>query len=190
MLPPLKGDRVHRRKAVVLAQEIERKFLVANDGWKSGVIRRERLRDGLISATDGRKVRVRFQDDRATLTVKGQRQGLLRDEYEYPIPATDAEEMLEKHCAGNLFEKTRYHVPAAGLIWTVDLYHGILEGITIAEVELPTLAYLLEIPAWVGREVTGLQEYRKINMLAARQKQREQIPLSLQAGPARDRDAS
>lgn len=150
-----------------MAKEIERKFLVASDDWKSGVSHSERLRDGLIAAEDGRKARVRFYDDRATLCIKGRRDGLARDEFEYPIPAQDAEEMLATHCT-DVVEKTRAYVPAGDLTWTIDLYTGLLAGIVIAEVELPSLDTPLPLPGWIGREVTGLQEFRKVNMVAAR----------------------
>ncbi|AWI85821.1 adenylate cyclase [Alloyangia pacifica] len=150
-----------------MAKEIERKFLVASDDWKSGISRSERLRDGLIAAEGGRKARVRFYDDCATLCIKGRRDGMARDEFEYPIPAQDAEEMLSAHCT-DVVEKTRHHVPAGALVWTVDVYEGLLSGITIAEVEFPALDTPLPLPDWVGREVTGLQDYRKVNMVAAR----------------------
>ncbi|WP_375690762.1 CYTH domain-containing protein [Pseudooceanicola sp. LIPI14-2-Ac024] len=151
-----------------MAQEIERKFLVANEGWRPYVIRSERLRDGLIATDEGRKVRVRFYDGQATICVKGRRNGLERDEYEYPIPAADAHEMLDRHCNGDVVEKVRYHVPAQGLTWTVDVYDGLLSGIVIAEVELPARDTAFPRPHWLGPEVTGQQAYRKINMVAAR----------------------
>ncbi|WP_167620193.1 CYTH domain-containing protein [Paracoccus ravus] len=156
-----------------MAKEIERKFLVATDGWKHRVSRRQELRDGLISITDGRKVRVRIQDSTAVLTVKGPRKGIVRDEFEYPIPLADALEMIERLCGSDVVEKTRYYIPEGDLTWTVDVYRGLLAGISIAEVELPRADHDLVLPVWVGREVTGLQEYRKINMVAARKSRQE-----------------
>lgn len=158
-----------------MAKEIERKFLVANSGWRDGISHSQKLRDGLISLTQGRKVRIRIQDDQAVLTVKGPRQGIIRDEYEYPIPLSDGLEMLDRLCGDVVLEKTRYHVPDGEMIWTVDVYDGILAGIVIAEVELPRVDFDLHLPAWVGREVTGLQEYRKVNMLAARRANISQV---------------
>ncbi|WP_170295119.1 CYTH domain-containing protein [Paracoccus aestuariivivens] len=155
-----------------MAKEIERKFLVANSGWQAGVSHQQELHDGLISTTEGRKVRVRIQDDQAILTVKGPRHGIVRDEFEYPVPLADAQEML-RLCGDEVVEKTRYHIPAGELTWTVDVYHGLLAGITIAEVELPSLNYPVPLPAWVGREVSGVQAYRKVNMVAARKANRE-----------------
>ena len=74
--------------------EIERKFLVQHEGWKSSCTRSICIRDGLIATENGRKVRVRIADNRATIAVKGRERGFARAEYEYDIPRTDAEEML------------------------------------------------------------------------------------------------
>ncbi|MCA0997073.1 CYTH domain-containing protein [Alloyangia pacifica] len=158
-----------------MAKEIERKFLVTHEGWKASVTKSERLRDGLIAAAGGRKARVRFYDDRATLCIKGARVGLTRDEFEYPIPAQDAEEMLASHCDGEVVEKTRHYVPHGDIVWMVDVYSGLLAGIIVAEVELPQVDTPLTLPTWVGREVTGLQEYRKINMVRARRGARDSL---------------
>lgn len=152
-----------------MAIEIERKFLVASDNWRKDVVRAVRLTDGLIAmSAEGGKVRVRIRDDRATLAVKGRRIGLSREEYEYEIPREDAVALLERHCAGAILEKTRFFIPAGELFWEVDVYTGILSGTVIAEIELPAEDTDFEFPSWVGVEVTGREEYRKINMLKAK----------------------
>lgn len=151
-----------------MAIEIERKFLVASEHWQKDVVRSVRLRDGLISSSERGKVRVRVTDDRATLAVKGPRTGLSREEYEYEIPLEDALALLDRHCAGTVLEKTRFFVPAGDLVWEVDVYSGILAGVVIAEIELPAEDAAFVRPSWVGIEVTGQEEYRKINMLSAR----------------------
>ena len=144
--------------------EIERKFLVANDGWKRFVLRSARIRDGLIAVYNGRKARVRIIDDQATIALKGQRSGLGRSEFEYAIPTSDAEEMLRTMCDDRLLEKVRYYVPHTGLTWEIDVYEGILKGTVIAEVELDRDDRLLELPDWVGKEITGNLRYSKFNM--------------------------
>lgn len=149
--------------------EIERKFLLATDGWRPHVTRAEHLTDGLIAAApDGRKVRVRIAGHRALLTVKGARQGLARDEFEYEIPLADARLLLQDHCAGAVLTKTRHHVPQGALTWEIDIYHGPLDGIAVAEIELPHPDQDFARPDWLGEEVTGRQEWRKINLLRAR----------------------
>lgn len=150
--------------------EIERKFLVINDSWRERTSHAVKLRDGLIANLDGRKVRVRFYDHRATLTIKGPRQGISRDEFEYDIPAEDGNRLIAQHCSGDVLEKTRYHIPCEGLEWTVDEYHGLLDGIVMTEIELPSEDTPFSIPPWVGQEVTGQSEYRQINLLRQRQK--------------------
>jgi adenylate cyclase len=151
-----------------MAIEIERKFLVASECWMEEVVRSVRLRDGLISSSERGKVRVRITDDRATLAIKGPRSGLSREEYEYEIPFEDADALLERHCASAILEKTRFFVPAGDLVWEVDVYSGILSGVVIAEIELPAEDTDFDRPSWLGAEVTGREEYRKINMLNAR----------------------
>ncbi|MGP3697008.1 CYTH domain-containing protein [Rhodobacter sp. NSM] len=137
--------------------EIERKFLVANDEWKHEVSRAVRLRDGLIAIRGGRKVRVRIAGDAATLTVKGPRKGIARSEFEYEIPLADAEAMMAEHCRlpGQMVEKTRHFIPNGQLVWEVDVYQGLLSGLTTAEIELPDSGTSFQRPDWLGDEITG-----------------------------------
>src|SRR6516162_1977828 len=94
-----------------MAVEIERKFLVRDDSWRSQATRQQNIRDGLIARVDGRKVRVRICDQQATLTVKSRTTGLANAEFEYEIPLGDAEEMMTHHCLRAGLAKTRYFVP-------------------------------------------------------------------------------
>ena len=157
---------VLKTKNITVPLEIERKFFIQNEGWKASCTRRIHIRDGLIATENGRKVRVRIADDRATLAVKGQESGFTRAEYEYDIPRTDAEEMLRM--CDSVAEKTRHIVPYAGSIWQVDAYEGVLSGIVIAEVELSNERQELDLPDWLGKEITDDLHYKKANMIAER----------------------
>lgn len=150
--------------------EIERKFLIANESWRQSVTHATRLRDGILAFYDGRKIRIRFYDDKATLTVKGPRKGLSRDEFEYEIPSSDGLILLEQHCKGEIVEKTRHHLLFDGSEWAIDEYHGLLDGIILAEIELPSEDAAPTLPDWIGKEVTGVEKYRKVNMVKARKK--------------------
>jgi adenylate cyclase len=160
------GVKLHLDHAPI---EIERKFLVATDDWKRSVVRSIRIRDGLIAVYKGRKVRVRIAGDVATITIKGPRSGLGRAEYEYEIPLSDGEHMLSIFCRDDHLEKQRFFVQTPGAVWHVDVYEGLLEGVVIAEIELTQELQKVELPTWIGKEVTGDLSYRKINMLAQRQ---------------------
>src|SRR5262245_47424885 len=152
---------------LVMTLEIERKFLVANDGWKNFVVRRVRIRDGLIANNRGHKARVRIANDVATIALKSRRIGLARTEFEYVIPYSDAQEMLRIMCEGNVLDKTRHFVSNAGDTWHVDVYEGLLDGVVLAEIELAEADQKLTLPDWIGPEVTADLRYRKINMVAA-----------------------
>jgi CYTH domain-containing protein len=146
--------------------EIERKFLVANDDWRRLAISPVTIRDGLIAAYQDRKVRVRISGDIATIAIKGPRTGIARPEFEYEIPIADAERMLSTICADDTLEKERFFVEDAGAMWQIDVYGGILNGVTIAEIELKQETQELILPSWVGKEITGDPFYKKINMRA------------------------
>lgn len=148
--------------------EIERKFLVKDDTWRRRILRSEHLRDGILAASDGRKVRVRIYGNRATLTVKSRQEHGRRTEFEYEIPCEDAEEMLVSHCGANTLEKTRYYVAFGGLDWEIDVYEGELAGVVLAEVELDRIDRDVQLPQWAGEEITGRPEYKKSAMLEAR----------------------
>ncbi|MBX9931367.1 MAG: CYTH domain-containing protein [Methylobacterium sp.] len=146
--------------------EIERKFLVAHDGWRKAATRVRYLKDGLIGQFGRGKVRVRLDDDGAWLTVKGARaESIARPEFEYEIPRDDAEAMLRTVCTGCLIEKDRFCVPHAGLVWEVDVFRGSLDGIVLAEVELEQEDQAFDKPDWVGEEVTADLRFRQSTLL-------------------------
>jgi CYTH domain-containing protein len=152
-----------------LAVEIERKFLIRAGSWREGAVGSDRLRDGLIARFGNGKVRVRIAGSRACITVKGPRTGISRPEFEYDIPLADAERMLGL-CDGPVIEKTRYAVPHLGRLWTVDVYHGLLSGIEIAEIELTHEDETFPLPSWAGEEVTFDRAYRQEALVRARLK--------------------
>lgn len=147
-----------------MATEIERKFLVKSDEWRSlttGTI----YRQGYLSAKKGCTVRVRLAGNQGYLTIKGLAKGVSRAEYEYPIPAKDAQELLDNLCDRPLIEKTRYKIEYAGLIWEVDEFVGENQGLIIAEVELPDENYSFERPDWIGQEVSDDPRYYNVNLV-------------------------
>lgn len=145
--------------------EAKRKFLVSGQGWKASVVKTIHLRDGLVMHMPGTKLRVRREAERAFLTLKGPRTGLSRREFNYEIPLNDADILLADHCEGLLVERIRHLLHFGGLVWIVDVYEGALEGVITAEVELDYPHQDIELPGWVGTEVTGNPAYLHANML-------------------------
>ena len=148
--------------------EIERKFLLASERWRSLVERSDVIQDGLLSADEALKVRVRLIGERSTLTVKTRRIGPQRHEFEYDIPREDAERLLSL-CGGDVIRKVRHYVGQDDLVWEIDEYQGLLEGVILAEVELTAFDQPFDLPDWIGAEVTAEPPYSKINMLRERQ---------------------
>jgi len=147
-----------------MAKEIERKFLVTGDAWRtgaSGVV----YRQGYIPAR-GCSVRVRSAGDTGYITIKARDQGITRTEFEYRIPKADAIEMIDRFCSAGTVEKLRYRVEYAGLVWEIDEFTGLNQGLIVAEVELEREDQAFEKPEWAGAEVT--QDPRYLNSSLAR----------------------
>lgn len=143
--------------------EIERKFLVKSEEWRTlgtGTI----YRQGYIATKKGTTVRVRLAGNQGYITIKGASKGISRAEYEYSIPAEDAQEMLDNLCEPPLIEKTRYKIEIAGLIWEVDEFAGKNQGLIVAEVELTDANQTIEIPDWIGQEVSDDARYYNANL--------------------------
>ena len=63
-------------------------------------------------------------------------------------------------CEPGVIDNTRFIVPATnGLFFEVDEFYGENNGLTVAEIELPTEETTFEKPAWLGEEVTGDVRY-------------------------------
>ncbi len=148
--------------------EIERKFLVTGDAWRDAAVAPPlRMRQGYLAAgADGMTVRVRLEGDCGVLTLKGR--GLVsRAEFQYAIPVADAETLLSNHCAPPLIEKQRTRVAHAGLTWEVDEFAGHLAGLVLAEVELADAAQRVDLPGWVGAEVSEDPRFQNANLARA-----------------------
>ncbi len=140
--------------------ECERKYLVKNDSWRENADGGRFFRQGYLPTANGVTVRVRITPEGGFLTIKGPRRGnCSRDEYEYPVPAAEAEEMLRKLCVPFPVEKVRYLVKEGDRVWEVDVFEGLNAGLVTAELELQSEDEAFEKPDWLGLEVSGDVRY-------------------------------
>ncbi len=144
--------------------EIERKFLLAGDGWRA-LGQPVLLRQGYLSSDPERVVRVRVEGDHAYITIKGRSSGATRGEWEYPIPLADANELLERLCQQPIVEKYRSKVEFAGNVWEVDEFIGVNQGLVLAEIELQAEDQAFDKPEWIGAEVTDDKRYYNSNLV-------------------------
>lgn len=132
--------------------EIERKFLVTGTGWKDET-RAKKISQGYISKTDGKVVRIRQKGDKCFLTIKADRGQISRLEFEYEVPKEDCDLMLDQLC-GDAISKTRYTIDVGNHTWEIDEFHGVNEGLVMAEIELEHADQPFEKPDWAGPEVS------------------------------------
>ncbi|MCX7593192.1 MAG: CYTH domain-containing protein [Fischerella sp.] len=147
-----------------MAKEIERKFLLKGDDWRKLAEGSSIYRQGYIP-TQGVTVRVRIAGNQGYLTIKGPSIKYSRSEFEYPIPIEDAQEMLETLCERPFIEKIRYKVKWGGLIWEIDEFEGVNKGLILAEVELNDEKQEIELPSWIGEEVSDNPRYYNRNLV-------------------------
>lgn len=140
--------------------EIERKFLVKNDAFKSEAFRENEIKQGYLSSNPERAVRVRIKDDSGFLTIKGKSDdtGTTRFEWEKEINREEAEALL-KLCEPGVISKVRFLVKAEQHTFEIDEFFEENQGLLLAEIELQSATEDFNKPDWLGEEVTGDPRY-------------------------------
>jgi adenylate cyclase len=148
-----------------MATETERKFLVKGM-FRHLSVREINIIQAYLSVDPKRTIRIRIADDKAYLTIKGPATGksFARSEWEFPIPESDANEIMNLCLPGKIL-KTRYLIPSGHHTYEVDVFHDKNEGLIIAEIELASEDETFEKPDWLGDEVTGNPEYYNSNLI-------------------------
>jgi adenylate cyclase len=139
--------------------EIERKFLVDAEQWHQ-LEKPEGtpFEQGYLVSDGKRTVRIRATDLQGYITIKGTTTRFSRSEYEYPIPVSEARELIANLAEFSL-QKTRYCIDYAGKTWEVDAFKGSNEGLLLAEIELDSEDETFDLPPWVITEVTVDKRY-------------------------------
>ena len=140
-------------------QEIERKFLL--DRVPAGLGDGLAIEQGYVAiGEDGNEVRVRRHGGELTLTIKsGPANVRVEEELSLDERRFGALWALTE---GRRIEKTRHRVELGdGLVAEIDVYHGVHDGLLVAEIEFPSqeASERFEAPEWLGREVTGDRRY-------------------------------
>lgn len=151
-----------------MAQEIERKFLVLPTihDYLRDVTPKRICQGYILDAPDGRTVRVRTKGTTGFLTIKGPSSGISRSEFEYEIPLNEAEALLADFCPKTLL-KDRYELFFGNKTWEIDVFHGHLEGLIVAEIELENADETFALPDWLGKEVSDDVRYYNVQLINA-----------------------
>lgn len=145
-----------------MAREIEKKFLLKNAQWRDSILLSRQFIQGYLIGSEKASVRVRLEGDLAFINIKTATLGITRDEYEYPIPVADAEEMLEKLCEKPLIAKIRHDVIFDNKKWEIDEFQQENAGLIVAEVELNSVNEKFSMPEWAGKEVSDDKRYYNV----------------------------
>ena len=137
--------------------EIERRFLVKNEDWKSQVIFKENFSQAYLNSSfDKWATRIRIIDNnKAYITLKCSINSLVKNEFEYTIPLKDANELIK--FSEYKIIKTRFHLKIGNRNWVVDIFDGSNFSLEIAEIELNSECEEIHIPSWCGKEITGIK---------------------------------
>jgi CYTH domain-containing protein len=144
--------------------EIERKFLLRSDAWRTQARSRVLMRQGYLSSGSRCSIRARIAGEQAWLNMKAKRSGMTRLEYEYAIPVSEANEILEELCDGPVVEKYRHEVAIGAYVWEIDEFLRENAGLIVAEIELGSEAESFDRPEWLGDEVTSDERYYNFNL--------------------------
>lgn len=148
-----------------MALEIEHKYLVINDSFKDLSSKCIHICQGYLSKDKERTVRIRIAGKEAFITIKGKNSGDTRLEFEYPISIDEARIMLEQLCHKPILEKYRYIVEYNCNKWEIDEFKGELDGLILAEIEIPYSEYKYDIPPFIGKNVTNDVRYYNSNLI-------------------------
>jgi adenylate cyclase len=148
-----------------MATETERKFLVKAE-FRHLAVKKIEITQAYLSIDPDKTIRIRIADEKAYMTIKSRMRGeiIARNEWQFPIPLSDAVEMMNLCLPGKII-KTRYLIPSGKHTYEVDVFHDKNEGLIIAEIELESEDEQFEKPEWLGEEVTGRTEYYNANLI-------------------------
>lgn len=148
-----------------MATEIERKFTVINDSWQKSVQDTRHYRQGYFGGGGKASFRIRIDGDKANLNIKSATLGVQRSEYEYSVPLTEANELLDQLCERPIIEKTRHFVVFGGNMWEIDVFEGDNAGLIVAEIELGSADQQFALPPWAGAEVSHDPRYYNVSLV-------------------------
>ena len=142
--------------------EIERKFLIKDlpkdlTSYPCSQIEQAYLNENPV-------LRIRRKDDDYILTYKSK--GMMaREESEFPL-TKEAYEHLRTKADGKIISKTRYFIPLAPHTIELDVFHGDMAPLIMAEVEFASIeeANVFLPPDWFGQDVTMDRRYHNVNM--------------------------
>ena len=142
--------------------EIERRFLVK----ESNLIlpkNKKRIKQAYLLSDSKQALRVRMIGSDYFLTYKYKKTGINRYEFEYPIPKEDGDKLMTLSDS-HVIIKDRYYRNIDEHLWEIDVFYGENQGLVIAEIELNDENENINLPNWIGLEVSTDEKYFNFNL--------------------------
>ena len=142
-----------------MALEIERRFIVKGDEWKTFANEIEQLQQAYLSTNfDEWIVRMRIINQmKSEITLKAFAGRMTNHEFEYPIPLEDA--LAIWNLITKKIRKIRHKLNFGDDEWIVDCFQGKNYPLVLAEVELHSESKFVKQPSWCSKEITGIKKF-------------------------------
>ena len=138
--------------------EIERRFLIKDEGWKHYVHDSSFIEQGYLagSSTDW-IVRVRKERSKYKLALKKHINRITNHEFEYEIPYSEGEIIISN--IKNTIKKRRHYLIINKQEWVIDCFEDKNFPLEIAEIELKNNKEVVQIPSFISKEISGLKSF-------------------------------
>ena len=146
-----------------MAVEIERRFLIKNDQWKTFVTQKISIEQGYLSYDlNDWIIRLRFNGEVYKIAIKKHIKNFTNYEFEYTIPSSDGEKIMSN--LKNKIKKERFFLKVDKRNWIIDCFKEENYPLEIAEVELTKEEETISSPTFLAREITGLNIFSNLSL--------------------------
>ena len=146
-----------------MAFEIERRFLIKNDQWKTFITKKTVIEQGYLShKLDDWIIRIRFNGKNFKIAIKKHIKNFTSFEFEYLIPESDGKNIMSN--LKNIIKKERFFLEFEKKTWIIDCFQEKNFPLEIAEIELSTEEEQFYMPNFISREITGLRNFSNLSL--------------------------
>ena len=142
--------------------EIERRFLINESNFILPKLKK-RIKQAYLFSDSNQALRVRMIEDDYYLTYKYKKSAINRYEFEYQISKEDGDQLMSLS-ENFIIIKDRYYQKIDNHLWEIDVFYGENKGLIIAEIELEDENEGINIPNWVGMEISNDEKYFNFNL--------------------------
>ena len=146
-----------------MSLEIERRFLIKNEGWKEFITKKIFIEQGYLSKNlDDWTIRLRLIGKDYKIALKKHIENFTNYEFEYSIPRKDGETIMSN--LSRIIKKERFFLEVEKKSWIIDCFKENNYPLEIAEIELSKEEEDFILPNFISKEITGLKHYSNVSL--------------------------